>query len=73
MEKKLYDLLTKKELTLEELEMILELAEKSGGIDRTLHILREFMKEAEEALNQVEGDVEELRVLLWAAVPPLAS
>ena len=71
--KKLYDLLTKKELTLEELEMILKLAEKSGGIDRTLHILRKLTKGAEEALNQVEGDVEELRVLLWAAVPPLAS
>ncbi|MEM4700336.1 MAG: polyprenyl synthetase family protein [Candidatus Nezhaarchaeales archaeon] len=68
---RLRSILSKRELSEGELREVVRLVEAGGGIRYTLGVLRGLASEAEEALSEVGGDVEGLRVLLRAAVPPL--
>lgn len=64
-------LLTKDELSVEELREVVKLTRRGGGIKYTLKVLSQLISEADQALNQVGGDVNDLRIILRAAVPPL--
>ncbi|MCX8204457.1 MAG: polyprenyl synthetase family protein [Candidatus Nezhaarchaeota archaeon] len=68
---RLRELLSKTELSVEELREVVRLTERGGGVRYTLEVLRQLSAEAEKALDEVRGDVEGLRILLKATVPPL--
>ncbi|PCN50281.1 hypothetical protein B6U99_05320 [Candidatus Geothermarchaeota archaeon ex4572_27] len=63
------EILRRGELGDEELERLVELADRSGGVDNTLSLIDRLAEEAERALDRVGGSVEGLRVLVRAAAP----
>jgi geranylgeranyl diphosphate synthase type I len=69
--RRLKAILSRWDLSVDELKEVVKLVERGGGIEATLKELKRLSWEAEEALKAVGGDVEGLRLLLKAAVPLL--